>query len=237
MKIEKLVSRMHKAISTFNLIADGDKIAVGLSGGKDSRAMLKALSLYRHHSPQKFELIAITVDVFKALDKAELEAFCKSCEVELKVVESDIGEVVFDIRKEKNPCSLCAKMRRGALASTARELNCNKLALAHTADDILSTFMLSLNFENRLSTLSPKSYLSKTEITVIRPFIYVWEGEIKNLEPKLPVTKNPCPVDKKTERENAVKILKKFDEISPNFSKKLFTAIMSPERYNLIKNN
>lgn len=226
---------MHRAIERFDLIEEGDKIAIGLSGGKDSLLLTACMATYRRFSKKKFTLIALCVDSFKNIDSNKLKKFCDTFDIELKIIPSDIGEIVFNIKKEKNPCSLCAKMRRGALCSTCKELNFNKLALAHNADDLIETFMLSLKYENRLNTLQPKSYMSKTEITLIRPLIYLWESQILEYTKDFEIIKNSCPANKKTERESMKQIIAKINKIFPEFNKKLFEGIINFERYNLIK--
>lgn len=232
--MKHIEGNMRKAIEKFNLIENGDKVAVGLSGGKDSLALLYGLAHLRDYMPIKFELCAIIIDNGNPNNTfGELEKFCQSLNVELEIVKSDIFEVVFNIRREKNPCALCAKMRRGLLCSTARQMGANKLALGHHADDVIDTFLLSFIFEGRLSTFAPKSFLDKTGITVIRPLIYSFEDEIKTATKKLPILKNPCPANKNTKREE-VKNLK--NELIKRFGSSreiLFRAITEPDRYNL----
>ena len=227
---------MHRAIQKFNLIEDGDKIAIGLSGGKDSLLLTACLGIYQKYCKTKFQLIALNVDTFKNSDNTTLKDFCLQFGVEFVSIPSDIGEVVFDIRKEKNPCSLCAKMRRGLLCSECKKLGFNKLALAHNADDMIETFLMSIQHENRLNTLMPSSYMSNTEITVIRPLLFLFEEQILEYTKNFKVLKNPCPANKKTERENIKKKIKEINKIFPNFSKKLHSSIINFERYNLIKN-
>ena len=236
MNIQRAINAMHRAIEKFNLIDDGDKVAIGLSGGKDSLLLTACLGTYQKFSKRKFSLIALCVDSFKNIDTESLENFCKRYNIEFKLIPSDIGEVVFNVRKEKNPCSLCAKMRRGALCSTCKELGFNKLALAHNADDMIETFMLSLKHENRLNAMQPKSYMSNTNVTLIRPLIYLWESQILEYTKGFKILKNPCPIDRKTERENIKKIIVEINKIFPDFNKKLFEGIINYERYNLIKN-
>lgn len=235
MNLQRIISSMHRAITDFNLIEDGDKIAIGLSGGKDSLLLTACLGTYRKYSKIKFDLACFTVDAFGSFDGSKLEAFCKQFDVPFTLIPSEIGEVVFNIRKEKNPCSLCAKMRRGALCSTARARGFNKLALAHNADDMVETFIMSMLRENRLSTMQPVSYMSNTEITLIRPIIYCFEDQIKEATKEFEILKNPCPANHKTERENIKNKLKETEKIFPDFKKKLFESLIHPERYNLLK--
>lgn len=232
--MQKILSVMRKACENYNLIEDGDKIAVGLSGGKDSLALLTALKRYQSFIDKKFELIAITIDLSGGKnDYSAIKAYCDEINVELHIIPSNVFEVVFDIRKEKNPCSLCANLRRGLLNSHAKELGCNKVALGHHKDDLIETFLMSLFFEGRLSTFKPKTYLSRVDITVIRPLIYCDESEIIKISNNFPILYNNCPANKHTERENAKNILKNLDQIYPNAKEKIFNAIINPQRYNL----
>ena len=232
--MQKILSVMRKACENYNLIEDGDKIAVGLSGGKDSLALLTALKRYQSFIDKKFDLIAIAIDLSGGTnDYSAIKAYCDEINVELHIIPSNVFEVVFDIRKEKNPCSLCANLRRGLLNSHAKELGCNKVALGHHKDDLIETFLMSLFFEGRLSTFKPKTYLSRVDITVIRPLIYCDESEIIKISNNFPILYNNCPANKHTERENAKNILKNLDQIYPNAKEKIFNAIINPQRYNL----
>ena len=237
--MQKLLALPRKAINDYKMITDGDRIAVGVSGGKDSTALLAVLAAYRKFAPEKFELEAINIDLgFADTDREQVRTFaeyCDSISVPLTVVKTDIAEIIFERRKEQSPCSLCSKMRRGALNSAAIEKGCNKLALAHHADDVLDTFLLSLIFEGRLSTFSPVSHMSRTGVTLIRPFIYVEEkflsGICRRLD--LPVVFNPCPSDKHTRREDVKKLVEAAETISPDAKKLMLTALFHPERNNL----
>lgn len=232
--MQRILSALRKACEEYNLIEDGDKIAVGLSGGKDSLTLLYALSLYQKYFDKKFSLEAIAIDLSGGKnDYSEIKKFCDKINVNLTIVPSNIFEVVFDIRKEKNPCSLCANMRRGALNSTAKSLGCNKVALGHHKDDMIETFLISLFFEGRLSTFKPKSYLTNTGLYVIRPLIYCDEKEIVRVSKDFPILFNICPADKHTERENAKGILNELNTLYPDSKEKIFNAIIHKERYNL----
>lgn len=232
--MRKILSLMRKAIEEHSLLEEGDKVAVGLSGGKDSLSLLVALKEYQKYIFPKFELVAISVDLTNGQsDFSDLKDFCEKLEVPLTIVPSNVFEIVFDIRKEKNPCSLCANLRRGLLNSKAKELGCNKVALGHHRDDLIETFLLSLFFEGRLSTFKAKTYLSKTDITVIRPLLYVEEKDLRNLSKDFPVLHNPCPADKHTERERAKKLLSMLEQTFPSCKEKLFNAIIHKDRYNL----
>ncbi len=232
--MQKILGFIRKACEEYNLIEDGDKLAVGISGGKDSLTLLASLKRYQSFCGKNFELIAIAVDLSDGKnDYSEIEKFCKQLEVELHIIPSNVFEIIFDIRKEKNPCSLCANMRRGLLNSSAKELGCNKVALGHHKDDLIETFLLSLFFEGRLSTFKPKTYLSRVDITVIRPLIYCDEQEIMRVSKDYPILFNPCPADKHTERERAKKLLASLKTFYPDIKEKIFSAIIHPERYNL----
>ena len=232
--MQKILSVLRKACEEYSLIEEGDKICVGISGGKDSLTLLAALARFQKFSPCKFFLHAVAVDLTNGKNNySKIENFCRELNVPLTVVKSDIFEVVFDIRKEKNPCSLCANMRRGTLNSTAKSLGCNKVALGHHKDDLIETFLMSLFFEGRLSTFKPISYLSNTDLYMIRPLIYCNEDDISRVSQDYPILTNSCPVDKFSERENAKNILKELNKIYPNAKEKIFNAIIHKERYNL----
>ena len=197
--MQKLLGSLRKICEEFNLIENNDKIAVGVSGGKDSLSLLTLLKNFQKFSPNKFELVAIAVDLSNGeMDYSEIEKFCEKLDVEFHLIPSEVFKVVFEIRKEKNPCSLCANLRRGILNSSAKELGCNKVALGHHKDDLIETFLLSLFFESRLSTFKPKSYLSRTDLTVIRPMLYITEEEIKSLSKDFPVIHNTCQANHNT---------------------------------------
>ncbi len=232
--MQKILGGLRKVCEEYNLIDDGDKIAVGLSGGKDSLTLLTALKRYQSFSPQKFELIAIAVDLSNGkMDFSPLTQYCDDLGVPFQLIPSNVFEVVFDIRKEKNPCSLCANMRRGLLNSAAKAHGCNKVALGHHKDDLIETFIISLFFEGRLSTFKPKSYLSKTDLNIIRPLLYCCEEDICSVSKNFPVVKNICSVDHKTQRQEAKKILENLDKKYNDAKNKIFNAIIHKERYNL----
>ena len=232
--IQKLLSLMRRAINDFDMIHSGDKIAVGVSGGKDSLALLQLLCAYQKFSEHAFELCAVTVDMgFADSDFSPVERFCEELGVNYRREKTDIAEIIFDVRREKNPCSLCAKMRRGALNSVINEMGYNKLALGHHKNDVVDTFMLSLMFEGRLSTFQPVSYMSRSDVTLIRPLVYVSEREIAGLAKTLPVCKNPCPADKRSQREEMKMLLKDVAVKYPDVSDRIANAVMHPDRYNL----
>lgn len=228
--MQKLLSKMRQAINDYNLIENGDKIAVGLSGGKDSLTLLHLLYEYKKFSPENFELIAITLNPGK-VNNSPLHKLCEDLNVEFHEVQTDIQEIVFDIKKEKNPCSLCAKLRRGILHSTAKELGCNKVALGHHKDDAIETLMLSLCYEGRINCFSPKTFMEKNTITLIRPMVYIAEASIKRVAKKynFPIITNPCPADKKTKREDIKNLIHELDGRMPGFKKNLFGALTNPK--------
>ena len=239
--MKKILSAMRRAVQDFNMIEDGDKIAVGVSGGKDSLVLFESLYLYSKFSPEKFSLLAVNVNMgFKETSQEELaalRAYFTERGVPFIEEKTDIAEIIFEVRKESNPCSLCSKLRRGALCSIAHREGANKVALGHHADDVLETFLLSLMHEGRLSTLAPTSYLSKTETTVIRPLLYVDEKDIRGAARRLglPVVFNPCPADKHTRREFMKKLVDDLRAEIPDVRKSMISAITHPERYNLWK--
>ena len=234
--MRKIISAMVKAIKNFNMISDGDKVAVGLSGGKDSLVLLYALSEYRKFRNANFELIAITIDQTNGeTDFSKLEELCKTLNVPFYAIKTEIFDIVFNERKEKNPCSLCAKLRRGTLNSAAKNLGCNKVALAHHVDDYMETFFLSLFYEGRLSSFAPVTYLSNVDITAIRPLIYVSENDIIQASKNMPIVKNICPANHKTKREEIKMFLKNLETQFPNAKKQIKNALLNPERNNLLK--
>ena len=229
MKLQQLYSYVRQAIDDYQMIADGDRIAVGISGGKDSLTLLYALSGLRRFYPKKFELAALTVDLgFDHYDLSEIRQLCKTLDVEYHVIKTKIGEIVFEERKESSPCALCAKMRKGALNDYARQIGCNKVAYAHHMDDMIETMVLSMIFEGRFYSFSPVTFLDRMELTVIRPMMYVSEAEVKGFRNKynLPVVENPCPVDGVTKRQYAKDLVRQINLDHPGAKKRMFTAIL-----------
>ncbi len=236
MTTQKMLSVMRKGITKYKMIKNGDKIAVGVSGGKDSVCLLKLLAEYKRFSPENFELIAIAVDLNFENNKTDftpIKELCDSLSVPFYVEKTEIGAVVFDVRKESNPCALCSKMRKGALNNLAKKLGCNKVALGHHRDDAIDTLMLSLLYEGRLSTFAPKSYLDKIDLTLIRPLILTKEMDIISFTKSLPVVKSCCPANKQTKREYVKDLIKDIGCDIPNVRDMMFTALFHPERYNL----
>ena len=231
-KIRRLLSYARRCVDDYNMIEDGDKIAVGLSGGKDSAALLCTLRDLQIFYPKRFELMAITVDMgFEGADYSKAEEFCREAGIEYVVKKTNLAEVIFDIRKEPNPCSLCAKMRRGILNETAHDHGCNKVALGHHFDDVVDTFMLNLIHEGRIASFSPVTYLSRTDITVIRPLSYAPEKDIKYFvrHNDLPVSPSLCPEDKHTERESMKQLIDDLDRRFKGVRHRVFGALQKQD--------
>ena len=230
MKLQRVLSEVRKAVDDYRMIAEGDKIAVGISGGKDSLTLLYALSSLRRFYPHPFELVTVTVDLgFANLDLSEIKKLCEKLEVPYTVVKTQIGQIVFEQRQENNPCALCAKMRKGALNEAMKQLGCNKIAYAHHMDDVVETMMLSLLYEGRFHTFSPVTYLDDTGLTVIRPLIYMKEADVIGFVRKyeVPVVKSPCPADGHTKREYVKQLLKQLNTENPGVKQRMFTAIQN----------
>ncbi|MBE5817179.1 MAG: tRNA 2-thiocytidine biosynthesis protein TtcA [Clostridiales bacterium] len=228
--MKKILGGIRDVCRDFELISENDVIAVGVSGGKDSIVLLKALALYRYFSPAKFTLKAITLDMgLFSPDTDAIGDFCRELQVDYHVEHTQIGNVVFEIRGESNPCSLCANMKRGVLCSTAKELGCNKLALGHHFDDALETLFLNLFYGGRMATFSPTSYLDRSDITVIRPMIYASEGDVVDCAKRnaLPVFKSGCPADGFTKREDIKRFISETEKTYPDVKKKFLKALKS----------
>lgn len=226
--MQRILSYMRKAIDEFNMIEEGDKIAVALSGGKDSTTLLMGLKNLQIFYPKKFEIIGITINPgFEFFDTTELRKICKKLDVEFIEVESHAKEIVFDIRKEKNPCSLCANLRRGILNSVAKEHGCNKIALGHNEDDVIETFFLNLLYAGNINTFAPVSYMDRSEMTLIRPLIYAPEKYIKSFVKKNNITPMAkcCPMDGFSKREDMKQLVFKFQKEIPNIHANIMGAI------------
>ena len=227
-EVKRLLSFVRRAVDDYQMIEEGDRIAVGISGGKDSLALLGALARLRLFYPKKFEVIGITIDMgFEGSDYSSVDAFCRSLNVEYRVVKTEIAKIIFDVRKESNPCSLCAKMRRGSLHAAAVEAGCNKVALGHHYDDAVETFMMNLFFEGRIGCFSPKSYLSNRQITLIRPLIYAQEADVKFFARRqnLPILTSLCPEDHATEREKMKQLLAELEKENEGLRHRIFHAM------------
>lgn len=230
MKLQQLYSYTRRAIDDYQMIDTGDTIAIGISGGKDSLTLLYALHGLRRFYPHKFDLVAVTVNLgYDEFNTEPLRKLCETLEIPYEVVNTDIGDIVFHKNPKEHPCSLCAKLRKGALNDAARRLGCNKVAYAHHKDDIVETMMLSLIFEGRFHSFSPKTYLDKTGLTVIRPMMYLSEADVIGFKNKmdLPIVKNPCPVDGHTKRQYAKDLLRQMNLDHPGVKDRMFTAIVN----------
>lgn len=232
--MRRLLSYARRAVDDYDMIAEGDKIAVGVSAGKDSLSLLYTLAELRRFYPKRFELVALTVDMrFDELsggtpsDFSPIAELCASLDVEYHVKPSNIAKIVFDIRHESNPCSLCAKLRRGMVNDTAKKLGCHKVALGHHFDDAVETFMLNLFYEGRLGCFAPVTYLDRTDVTVIRPFLYAPEKDIRYFasQAALPVIESCCPANGNTERENMKKLLADLEYHNKGLRHRIFGAM------------
>ena len=228
---KRLLSRVRRAVEKYEMIEKNDGIAVALSGGKDSLSLLAALAELRRFYAVPFSLRAVTVDPGFGADFAPMRSFCEALDVSLLVVPAPIREIVFDARGEKNPCALCAKIRRAALVQSAKDLGCAKLALGHHADDAVVTFMMNLMNEGRVGCFSPVTFLEDAGVTVIRPLVMTRESEIgcfvKNNA--LPVAPSLCPVDKHTAREDCARLLRGLEKENKGLMKRLYTALEKGE--------
>lgn len=231
--MQKMLSHIRRAVDNYHMINEGDHIAVGVSGGKDSLALLVTLANLRRFYPNHFTLKAITLDMgYDEMDFSGVADLCKQLDVEYITRKTDIKTIVFDIRKEENPCSLCAKMRRGALHETALEHGCDKVALGHHYDDVIETVLMSLFYEGRINCFLPLTYLDRRGITVIRPMIYAPESYISAFAERhqLPVVHNPCPADGNTKREEIKILLRTLEAQNPGVRQRIFGAV---QRYPL----
>lgn len=219
---------IRRAVDDYNMIEEGDKIAVGVSGGKDSTLLLLALNHLKSYYPKHFELEAITIELgFEGMDFTPVAELCEKLGIHYTRVKTDIKEVVFDIRKEENPCSLCAKMRRGALNEAIKQRGISKLALGHHFDDAVETFMMSLLMEGRINCFRPVTFLDRSGVTQIRPLIYAGEMKISNLAEQLdvPIVENPCPQDKASKRYDIKMLLKTMSADYPDMKSKIFGSM------------
>ena len=228
MKLQRLLSYTRKAVDDYEMIHDGDKIAIGISGGKDSLALLYALHGLKRFYNKRFNIEAICVKLgMEPFDLTGVQELCDELDVNFTVVDTQIGAIVFDERQESNPCSLCAKMRKGALNDAAEQLGCNKVALGHNKDDIIETMMMSLFFESRYYCFPPVTYMSRKKLYSIRPLLYAPESELRLFAKKneLPVVKSPCPADGNTKREYMKQLIKEQSHEFPGLPERLFKGL------------
>ena len=219
---------LRRCVDDYSMIVENDSIAVGISGGKDSLLLLCALKHLQSYYPRKFHLEAITVDLgFEGMDFSPVSQLCRELDVPYTIIKTDIKEIVFDARKESNPCSLCSKMRRGALNSAIKERGISKLVLGHHFDDVVETFLMSLLYEGRISCFRPKTWMSRAGVWQIRPMLYAGELRISNLAAKLnlPVIQSPCPMDKTSKRYEVKQFVKALQSDYPDIKSKIFGAI------------
>ncbi|MBQ2774110.1 MAG: tRNA 2-thiocytidine(32) synthetase TtcA [Clostridia bacterium] len=228
MDVRRVLSYVRRACEDYDMIKAGDRIAVGISGGKDSLTLLCALAEMRRFYPNPFEVVAITVDMgFPNADFAPVRALCDELNVPYHIVKTDIYDIIFNVRKEKSPCALCSKMRRGALHNAAREQGCRVVALGHHYDDVVDTFMLNLFYEGRVGCFQPVTDLSRVGVRVIRPLIYLPEKQVRTFTSKenLPVVKSTCPADGNTQRTEMNDLINSLDRKSPGLRHRIFGAI------------
>lgn len=234
--MKKILGPLRRAVEKYEMIRPGDRIAVGLSGGKDSTALLVAMKRFQYFSPVPFELEGITLDMgFGGMDFEPLVQLCAELDIPYTIKKTQIGPIVFEARQEKNPCALCARMKRGALHDLSIERGCRKIALGHHADDAIETFFLSLFYEGRINTFSPVTYLDRKDIALIRPLIFVKEKDIiYNPEVKeLPVIKSTCPADGHTKREDMKDMMKELRKTIPELDDRILKAIQNKEQFHL----
>lgn len=230
MDLQRLTSYLRQCIQKYNMIEDGDKIAVGLSGGKDSLTLLMGLKKLQSFYPKSFDLVAIYVDLGIQKNEAMIQAlssYCEDLQVPFYPIQTQIYDIVFQTRKEKNPCSLCAKMRKGALNEKALSLNCNKIAYAHHMDDFIETSLMSLLIEGRYECFPPVTLLDNSGLSVIRPMFYISEQEVAGFAKRnhLPTQKNPCPADGYTKRQATKEWIMESKEVFPDIRKNLFSSL------------
>lgn len=225
--MQKLIGLVRRCVEDYNMITPGDRIGVGVSGGKDSLALLVFLAELRKYNSSPFALEAITIDMGLGMDYSGIAKLCKELDVPYHLIKTEIGPIIFDYRKEKNPCSMCSKMRRGALNQALLDLGLNKLALGHHYDDAVETFMMSLLYEGRLSCFQPVTDLDRTGIIQIRPMLYIHEKTVDHfaLRQRLPVIENRCPVDKQTKREEIKKLIYDLSQQYPDLKERVFGAM------------
>ena len=230
--MQKLVGLVRRCVEDYNMIEVGDRIGVGVSGGKDSLALLVLLAELRKYHSAHFTLEAITIDLGLGMDYSNIENLCRELDVPFNLIKTEIAPIIFDYRKEKNPCSMCSKMRRGALNQALLDLGLNKLALGHHYDDAVETFMMSLIFEGRISCFQPVTDLDRTGIIQIRPMLYIHEKTVDSfaIRQGLPVLENRCPIDKETKREEIKQLIYNLSATYPDLKERIFGAM---QRYPL----
>lgn len=234
--MKRVLGCIRRADERYHMIEDGDRICVGVSGGKDSMLLMEGLQLYRRFSKRAFTLQAVMLDLgLTSPDTAQIRAFAEKIGVPLEIRKTDIGEVVFNIRKETHPCALCAKLRRGALNNAAIDHGCNKVALGHNREDVLETFFLSLLYEGRINTFAPVTHLSRKDVMLIRPFVFLSERYIKGvtLAREIPILSPNCPVAGSTKRQEMKELISHLCTLVPNAREMMINAIADTHKYGL----
>ena len=234
--MKRVLGCIRRADERYHMIEDGDKVCIGVSGGKDSLLLMEAMKLYQKFSKHKFDVCAVMLDLsLKQVDTSAVEAYAEKIGMDFEVIHTDIGKVVFEYREERSPCALCAKLRRGALNNAAADRGCNKVALGHNRDDVLETFFLSLLYEGRIATFAPVTYLSKRDVTVIRPLIYLPEKYALSVarQQELPILPPHCEIAGTTKREEAKELVRHITSLVPDAEEKMMHAIESVETYRM----
>ena len=234
--MKRVLGSIRRADERYRMIEDGDKVLIGVSGGKDSLLLMEALKLYQRFSYARFDIQAVMLDLgIKEQDTSGIEAFAADIGVDFEVIHTDIGKVVFEYREERSPCALCAKLRRGALNTAAVERGCNKVALGHNREDVLETLLMSMLYEGRINTFAPVTYMSRRDVTVIRPLIFLPEKYALGIarQHNLPVLPPNCDIAGHTKREEARKLLQDLAKITPDIEQKLLHALIHTETYGL----
>ena len=223
--MQKLMGLVRRCVEDYNMIEPGETVAVGISGGKDSLVLLQLLAGLREYSD--FQLEAVTIDMGLGMDYTPVKEFCEKLQVPYTVVPTQIGPIIFDHRKEKNPCSMCSKMRRGALNQAILDKGIRKIALGHHYDDAVETFVMSLIYEGRISCFQPVTDLDRTGVVQIRPMLYIHERTVDNFATRmeLPVVENRCPVDKNTKREEIKQLVYELSRTYPDLKERIFGAM------------
>lgn len=241
MKLQKLLSYTRQAIDDYHMISSGDKIAIGISGGKDSLTLLYALANLRKFYPEKFDIVGITVDLgYGNFSLDQIQKLCEDLQVEYHIISTEISKILLKNNENGSSCSLCARLRKGALNEAALTYGCNKVAYGHHMDDMIETALLSLFYEGRFCSFWPVTKLAKSQLTILRPMMYVSEAEVKGFDHKyqLPVSKNPCPLDGNTKRSEIKHLIAQLQKENPQIKKRIFHAITNgdlpgwPEKFN-----
>lgn len=229
------LARVKRAITDYGMISDGDRLAVGLSGGKDSGVLLYALDAVRRTAPVRFDIYGIFLDLGFGMDISSLVEFCRRLDIPFRYLATDIGQTIFEVRNEKNPCALCSTLRRGALNQLALEVGCNKVALGHHLDDVVDTFFMSLFYNGQLRTFSPNTFMDRTGLYMIRPLVYLGQETVKELAAleKVPIIENPCPASGITKREEIKNMVAGLRSSYPDIREKVFSALQGADLKNL----